>query len=154
MIEYRKSRLTDVEDMLGLVRIFADQGLMLPRSRHSLYEGIREYQVAHDSDRLVGIGALRFLWHDLAEIRTLATASDYQKQGVGREIVRLLLAEADEMDCRSVFTLTYQVGFFEKMGFQRVEKDSLPQKVWQECINCIKFPNCDETALVRRAQEG
>ncbi|MDR1322271.1 MAG: N-acetyltransferase [Gracilibacteraceae bacterium] len=149
MIMYRKARLADVEEMLDLVQFFADKGLMLPRSRHALYEGIREYRVARAGDKLVGIGALRVLWRDLAEIRTLATAEEYQKQGVGREIVRLLLAEAEEMECASVFTLTYQARFFEMMGFRRVEKDSLPQKVWQECINCVKFPNCDEIALVR-----
>ncbi|MDR0434909.1 MAG: N-acetyltransferase [Gracilibacteraceae bacterium] len=153
MIEYRKARLADVEEMLELVQFFADKGLMLPRSRHALYEGIREYQVARVGAKLAGIGALRVLWRDLAEIRTLATAAAYQKQGIGRRLVQLLLAEADEMDCNSVFTLTYQTRFFEKMGFHRVEKESLPQKVWQECINCVKFPNCDEIALVYPARE-
>ncbi|MDR1961712.1 MAG: N-acetyltransferase, partial [Gracilibacteraceae bacterium] len=109
--------------------------------------GIREYLVARDGERLAGIGALRIMWHDLAEIRTLATAEEYQKQGIGRQLVRLLLEEAAEMGCLSVFTLTYQTEFFEKIGFRQVEKESLPQKVWQECINCVKFPNCDETAL-------
>jgi len=24
----------------------------------------------------------------------------------------------------------------------------MPQKVWKDCINCAKFPVCDETAMV------
>jgi len=29
-----------------------------------------------------------------------------------------------------------------------VPKETLSQKVWKECINCPKFPNCDEEAVV------
>jgi amino-acid N-acetyltransferase len=36
------------------------------------------------------------------------------------------------------------------MGFIEVGKEELPQKVWKECINCVKFPNCDETAMLKK----
>ena len=29
-----------------------------------------------------------------------------------------------------------------------VEKEVLPQKVWVDCVNCPKFPDCDETAVL------
>jgi amino-acid N-acetyltransferase len=29
----------------------------------------------------------------------------------------------------------------------------LPRKVWTDCFRCPKFPNCDETALIYRAEE-
>ncbi|HOL22982.1 MAG TPA: GNAT family N-acetyltransferase, partial [bacterium] len=25
----------------------------------------------------------------------------------------------------------------------------LPHKVWSDCINCPKFPRCDETAMLK-----
>ena len=34
------------------------------------------------------------------------------------------------------------------MGFRELPKDELPHKIWADCINCPKFPDCDETALV------
>ena len=49
----------------------------------------------------------------------------------------------------TVFALTYVPDFFEKLGFSRVDKATLPHKIWAECINCPKFPDCDETALLK-----
>ena len=30
---------------------------------------------------------------------------------------------------------------------KEISKEALPHKVWRDCINCSKFPNCDETAM-------
>ena len=51
------------------------------------------------------------------------------------------------------FTLTYKPGFFQTLGFHTVTKETLPPKVWKDCIDCPKFPNCDEIALIRE-EEG
>ena len=36
---------------------------------------------------------------------------------------------------------------FAKQGFTVVEKEKMPQKFWKDCINCPKFPNCDEVCM-------
>ncbi|NBJ14887.1 MAG: N-acetyltransferase [Dehalobacter sp. 4CP] len=148
MVTYRHAKLSDVEDIICLINYYAEQGLMLPRTRSALYEGIREVIVAVEDDRIVGTGALHITWDDLAEIRALTVEESYRGKGLGRKIVELLLEEARELHCPKVFTLTYQVDFFKHMGFEITEKDSMPHKVWKECINCVKFPNCDENALI------
>ena len=38
--------------------------------------------------------------------------------------------------------------FFEKLGFDVVTKESLPLKVWSDCVRCPKQENCDEIAMV------
>jgi amino-acid N-acetyltransferase len=48
-----------------------------------------------------------------------------------------------------VFALTYRPDFFSTLGFSEVEKSELPHKVWQDCIHCVKFPECDEVAVMR-----
>lgn len=144
----RRAKLPDVEAMMSLVNHFADQGLMLPRSRNSLYEGLREFLVVEEEDRIIGIGALHIIWDDLAEIRTLAVLEDYQGQGVGRSLVNALLADARTILCPRVFTLTYRPGFFARCGFIMINKEDMPHKVWKDCIHCVKFPNCDENAMM------
>ncbi|QJW48867.1 GNAT family N-acetyltransferase [bacterium BFN5] len=99
---------------------------------------------------VVGVGALHLVWEELAEIRAMAIAPEVTKQGVGRNIVESLVVEARELGVKTLFTLTYQPGFFSKLDFTEVAKEELPHKVWKECINCPKFPNCDETAMVRK----
>ena len=52
------------------------------------------------------------------------------------------------------FTLTYKPGFVKTLGFHIVAKEELPQKGCKECIDCPKFPNCDEIAMVREAADA
>ncbi|HHY46841.1 MAG TPA: N-acetyltransferase [Firmicutes bacterium] len=148
LVRIRKARITDVEDIQRLVNDYADKGLMLPRPLSLIYECLRDFVVADDGSRIVGTGALHVVWSDLAEIRALAVAQDKIKAGIGRDIVKNLLDEARALGIPRVFALTYQPGFFEKCGFRRIPKEDLPQKVWKDCINCPKFPNCDEVALI------
>nr|WP_092071344.1 N-acetyltransferase [Dendrosporobacter quercicolus]NSL49387.1 N-acetyltransferase [Dendrosporobacter quercicolus DSM 1736]SDM25064.1 amino-acid N-acetyltransferase [Dendrosporobacter quercicolus] len=146
---YRKPKFKDVETIHKLINHYADQGLMLPRSRNILYETLRDMIVAEQHGAVVGVGALHLVWDELAEIRAMAIAPEAAKQGVGRSIVEALVLEARELGVKTLFTLTYQPGFFAKLGFAEVGKEALPHKVWKECINCPKFPNCDETAMIR-----
>lgn len=146
---YRKPTFKDVESIHKLINHYADQGLMLPRSRNILYETLRDMIVAEQNGEVAGVGALHLVWDELAEIRAMAIAPEVTKQGVGRNIVEALVSEAKSLGVKKLFTLTYQPGFFAKLDFTEVEKDALPHKVWKECINCPKFPNCDETAMIR-----
>lgn len=147
-MKYRKAKITDVEPIHALITHYADKGLMLARPRTLLYESLREFTVAVDQDRVVGAGSLHIIWEDLAEVRALAVAPEYAKKGIGRGLVEKFLNEARELAIPRVFALTYQAGFFEKCGFKIIEKEDLPQKVWKECVNCPKFPNCEEIAMI------
>ncbi|MCF6093097.1 N-acetyltransferase [Microaerobacter geothermalis] len=148
MLTFRKAKMSDVETMHELINLYAQKGLMLARSRNSFYEGLREFTVADYDGQVVGAGGLHLLWSDLAEIRALAIHPDYAGQGIGRKLVETLVNEAKEMELPRVFALTYQPEFFSKCGFTEVAMDVLPHKVWRECINCPKFPKCDERAFV------
>jgi amino-acid N-acetyltransferase len=145
---FRKPRFSDVIAMQDLINVNADQGLMLPRSRNAIYETLRDFTVAEYEGRIIGVGALHIIWDEMAEVRALAIAPDAKRQGIGRKIVGLLIDEAKALGVKQVFALTYQPDFFIKCGFTEVAKDNLPHKVWKECINCPKFPNCDEVALI------
>ena len=148
MLVIRKAKISDVETIHGLITHNANQGLMLARSRSSLYEGIREFTVAVENGLIIGAGSLHIIWEDLAEIRALAVDQHYRNRGVGRGLVNYFLAEARDLDLPRVFALTYQLEFFLKCGFRSIAKEDLPQKVWKECINCPKFPNCEENAVI------
>jgi amino-acid N-acetyltransferase len=88
-------------------------------------------------------------WEDLAELRCLAVAEHLQGHGLGRRLVVACWESARELEITSVFTLTHAVAFFERCGYQQVEKSELPHKIWNECVRCPLFPNCQEVALVR-----
>jgi len=147
-----RARIGDVPQMHELINYFADRGEMLARSLSEIYENIRDYFVVRQSERVVACAALHGMWADLAEIKAVTVAEDWQKQGVGDQLVMACLNEAKELGIPTVFCLTYKPAFFEKRGFSQVDKMELPQKVWTECYRCPKFPNCDEVALIYRLE--
>lgn len=145
----RKALLKDVPDIQNLVNYYAGKNEMLPKSLSVLYENIRDFYVAVDeNEKLIGCCAGSVTWDDLAEIKSLAVNQEYQKHGIGRQLVEYSLADLKNLGVKKVFTLTFSVEFFKKIGFSVTDKKSLPQKIWTECVYCPKFPDCGEEAMI------
>ena len=148
MERVEKAKISDAPLIHRLINYFADQGLMLPRSLSEIYEDIRDYFVIKEGEEIVACASLHINWADLAEIKSVAVVEGKQKKGIGEKIIRACLEEAEEIGIPTIFCLTYQPGFFEKFGFTRLDKMDLPQKIWNDCFRCPKFPDCDEIALI------
>lgn len=148
VIAYRPARLGDVPALAGLIGHFAERKLMLPRSHAELYESIRDFIVAEaEIGGLVGCVALHIDTATIGELKSLAVAESMHGRGVGRELVRRGMHEAARIGLERVFCLTYQIDFFAKLGFVRVDRSRLPEKVWTECVRCHRFLDCDEVAM-------
>lgn len=143
----RKAKIKDVKQMQEMINTFARQDIMLARSLSELYENIRDYWVKEEKGKVVGCAALHISWDNLAEIKSVAVLKIRQGKGIGRELINVCLDEAAGLGIKKVFMLTYKPEYFKKFGFKRVSHESLPHKIWAECINCPKFPNCQEVAL-------
>ena len=143
----RPARMGDVKAIHNLLQTYAGKGLLLGRSISSLYDQLRDF-VVYDDDGILGVCALHISWDNLAEIRSLAVAGHMQGRGMGEMLVTSCLDEAKSLEIEKVFVLTYQAGFFRKMGFVDIEKNELPHKIWSDCLQCPKFPDCDEDALI------
>jgi amino-acid N-acetyltransferase len=148
--QIRKARIGDVATIQRLLAGFAQKGKLLARSLSELYTNMRDMFVALDepTGRLAGCCGLHIMWEDLAEIRSLAVAEEHQGKGIGRDLVQSCIDEARELGIQRIFTLTYETGFFERVGFRMADKNIFPQKIWADCLHCPKFPECDEVALV------
>jgi amino-acid N-acetyltransferase len=145
----RKAQIKDIKQIQALINVFAKQDLMLPRSLNELYENIRDFWVALENGKIIGCCALHISWDDLAEVKSLAVARAFQGKGLGKELVSACLGEARTMGAKKIFVLTYKPNFFKQFGFKKIRNSQLPHKIWAECINCCKFPNCQEVALLK-----
>ncbi len=145
----RKARLEDVKDIQRLIKLYAPKGGILPRSLSELYDHLRDFFVFIRNRKVVGICALHICWEDLAEIRSLAVQEGNQKKGIGAKLVKACLEESRLLGVKQIFALTYQAEFFERLGFKKVDKAVLPHKIWTDCLKCVKFPDCDEIAVVK-----
>ena len=144
----RGAHINDAEQMNKLVNHFAQKDLMLARPLSELYENIRDYYVYIENGSVVGCAALHIFWKDLAEIKSIAVEEDYQKRGIGKQLIQKCLEEGKVLGINRLFVLTYIPEFFERMGFKRVDKELLPHKIWSECVRCYKFPDCYEVPLI------
>ncbi len=148
-LQIRKALVTDTKTIHTLVNQFANKDEMLPRSLNEIYENIRDFYVCLENDKIIGVAALHILWEDLAEIRSVAISQNYQGKGIGKKLVNKCLNEAKTLGVKKVFALTYHPGFFNKLGFNDIDKNALPQKIWGECLKCHKFPECNELAVIK-----
>jgi amino-acid N-acetyltransferase len=144
----RKAKVGDVRTIQGLIEASASKGEMLPRSLSEIYDHLRDFYICKEDRSLVGACALHICWEDLAEIRSLTVSQGERQKGIGSKLVRACLREAKRLGIRRVFVLTYRPSFFQKFGFEIVDKAVLPHKIWSDCLKCVKFPDCDEIAMM------
>ncbi len=148
----QKATQADVEDISALLEEYAQMGNLLPRTQQDIADNIDDFWVIKDNQldnpATVACGALEQFTNELIEIRSLVVNPNIQGSGLGRILVEELIAAARSRGAKRLMALTYSVGFFEKLGFKVVEKDIFPEKIWSICVNCYKFNNCDEVAVV------
>jgi len=156
-IKIRRAKVGDVQQIVSMINSYAEKGEMLYRSQSQVLQQVRNYFVAvtpnsdsspnSSGDSVLACGSLDITWNDLAELRSLAVREDAQSRGLGTQVVEALMNDAAELGLKHVFALTYKPHFFERLGFKIIDKQQLPHKVWSICIDCLKFPVCDEVAM-------
>jgi amino-acid N-acetyltransferase len=146
----RKARIGDIKEIHKILSAYSSQGTVLPRSLSELYDQLRDFFVyVNPSDgSIIGTCAMHICWDKIAEIRSLAVMEEHQHGGIGRKLVRACIQEAHQLEVDQIFVLTYATRFFKTMGFKKTDKSVLPHKVWSDCLKCVKFPDCDEVALI------
>jgi amino-acid N-acetyltransferase len=147
----KKATLNDVRVIHQLIAEQAKVGAILPRPMTELYSQVRDFSVYihEEAGNMVGCSALHIVWEDLAEIRSLAVTTTFQRRGIGGQLIEAMMEEARDMGVHRVFVLTDRIPLFEKHDFELMDKSLLPHKIWADCLRCTKFPECDEVALVR-----
>ncbi len=150
MIELIKATLSDIPHMQALVTTEVKDGIILNRTEDEVASNIRSYVLVKDDGKLVGYTALHIHSKRVAEIRSLIVDENYRSQNLGKRMVQFALDEAKTLGVEEeVLVLTYLPQFFEKLQFQEISKESIPEhKIWADCIKCIHFPICNEVALV------
>jgi amino-acid N-acetyltransferase len=163
-IRIQQAAEEEIASIAALVNGFAAQNLMLPRTEESILHALPDWLVAvagsestheaaADGSRLLGCGSLVALTDQLVEVRSLAVAPAGQGKGIGRRIVEDLVQIATARGYAQICALTLQEAFFEKLGFEVVDRWSISPKLWQECIYCPKFHHCDEVAVARNLDD-
>ena len=146
-IRIRTAAAGDVEAILHLLKPFAEKNIILERDKDNVFQHLQEFLVAEYDGDLAGVVCVHIYGENLAEVRSLVVGPEYQKHGVGRLLVEGCEQWAAGLGVAKLFALTYVTGFFQKLGYRVVSKESLPHKVWTVCVHCARFADCDEIAV-------
>ena len=145
----RKATVQDARKIHSLIMRNARDGKMMARSLNEIFERIRSFYVIEIQGEIVACSCLHVMWEDLAEIKSLSVAPEYQGKGLGATMIQVAIQEARELLVPRVFALTFIPDYFQRFGVTRVDMNKLPKKIWIECVNCLHYPDCDEIAVMR-----
>ena len=146
-VQIAKPTLTQVGAIKALLDFFALQNAVLPRSVLDICEKIQMFWVAVRDDVVVGCVGLQFYPDYFAEIQSLAVDSSCQGQGIGSSLVNKCIIDAKKYGAKRLFALTNIPRYFEQFEFKKIEKSSLPQKIWKETINFELRQNPEHSAI-------
>lgn len=145
----RKAVIQDVPGIQKLINDRAKEGFLLPRSLNEIYDNLRDFSVYEEEKIIYGCAALHVTWEDLAEIRSLVVHESRQGRGIGKQLAECCIEEAKQLKIKKIFLLTEKPEFFGKLGFVGIDKALLPHKIWNECVQCVQFPDCNELAMIK-----
>jgi len=145
----RKAKVSDVFDLKELINSYASEGCMLPRSLDGLFTNIRDFAVMEEDGNLIGCCGIHPDWEDLGEVVSFAVARPYTRQGIGTRLLEECIEDAKAIGLGRLFVLTSSPDFFKKKGFEEIKREELPWKIWADCVNCSKYPDCNSVSLMK-----
>lgn len=133
-LRIRAALASDVRGIQAL-REPSEGKVLLHHDLVALFEKVQEFMVVEDqSGKLLAAGALHIMWEDLAEVRSIVVSSEARGQGVGLALVQALLHRAEELGIKRVFCLTFEVGFFAKLGFEEISDVPVDEATFAEMV--------------------
>lgn len=152
--EIRAARPPEADAIARLNNYFAEQNLMLRRTPEMIGMAMDDYVVAVDGrGRVLACGALKEYSPSVAEVAAIAVSPDAHGMGLGRRIVDAVESLARKRGIPEVFALTLEPGFFEALGYQRVDRARYPEKIRRDCIGCARRFACNETCFAKSLRD-
>lgn len=80
-----------------------------------------------ENENVVGVGRLHFNNDNEAQVRYMAIAPEYEKQGIGSLILEALEKQVKENNCETIVLHAREnaVGFYQKKGYELFKKSHL-----------------------------
>ena len=144
----RKATGDDVESIHDIINAYSGDGTLLSRSRDDIVTAIGNFYVAEVGGTIAGVITYHDYGDHLKEVRSLAVKKSFLRRGIGSMLLNRLIADLTAANSTMLFVLTYAPEFFRKNGFVEINMDTLPEKIWKDCMYCINYASCSEIALV------
>ena len=145
MVQLRKPTVDDVPHMQAMMRPLVLTEALLPRTRLNIVQGLRDYVVAEEEGRIVGLASVSLVDLHLAEVGAIVC----EQPEIRSALLARILAEVQSLGVHRAFILAADPEAYEALGFQRASMDSLPEKRDRQCLRCSRLPRCRQVPLVK-----
>lgn len=89
------------------------------------------FYLALDGEAVVGAAGME-QWNEVGLLRSVAVAESHRNQHIARQLTDAVLAHARQVQVREMYLITNTADrYFEKYGFQRVERSEAPAAIAQ-----------------------
>jgi amino-acid N-acetyltransferase len=146
----RKATGKDIDTIHEIIASYSEDGILLARSLDDISNTLENFYVAEMNSFVVGAITFYDYGDHLKEVRSLAVRKNYLRRGIGSTLLQRLIQDLMSANMPKIFVLTYTPAFFERNGFTVIDTETLPEKIWKDCIYCKNQDACHETALEYR----
>jgi predicted GNAT family N-acyltransferase len=82
---------------------------------------------ADDKNKVIGVARLQFNSESEAQIRYMAVAKEYERNGIGRELMNVMEQQAESSSCKKIVLDAREpaVAFYQKLGYKLIQKSYL-----------------------------
>ena len=125
----RRASIDDIGGILSLIEPLEANGVLVPRSREQLELEIAHFEVIEKDGMIIAcIACVPYSDHQVAEIACLAVHEDYQRAGLGSQLLELAERRAGQSGANCLYTLTTRTShWFLEHGFSETSDFELPE---------------------------
>lgn len=116
-VHYRRATVGDIQAVYDFLRPFMDQQQILTRTPEQVAALLQYSQLVYCDKRVIGFVAVEIYSHKLAEIQCLCVAPDYQRRGIGKQLVRFCVEVARDEGILELMAISASDKFLMDCGF-------------------------------------
>jgi amino-acid N-acetyltransferase len=122
-------RAATARDLTAIEGLLTASGLPTAGVGEMMASDPSQFVVATDGAELVAVAGLEVCCEH-ALLRSVAVRGDWQRHGLGHELVKRVVCEAEARGIRALYLLTLTAEhYFPRFGFTRVERDVVPAEI-------------------------
>ena len=125
----RAAKIDDIGGILGLIEPLEATGTLVQRSKEQLELEIDYFRVVEKDGMVIGcVACIPDQQNNISEIACLAVHDNYQRTGLGKQLLHAAEHLAQKHDTRQVYILTTRTShWFIENGFLETKVSSLPE---------------------------
>ncbi|MDP1561376.1 MAG: GNAT family N-acetyltransferase [Pirellulaceae bacterium] len=116
-VHYRRATVGDIQSVCDFLSPFMEQQQILTRTPEQVAALLQYSQLVYCDNQVVGFVAVEIYSHKLAEIQCLCVSPEFQRRGIGKELVRFCVEVTRDEGILELMAISASDKFLMDCGF-------------------------------------